>query len=232
MMVQGIPARPLWERILTKWRDLRKAEVGVVGLVLRYLYYRLHGKRILTHRGVRIRGLKNIDTSQGRLEIGTNFVGFTDKTDRTLLHIEGKLVVKGRLYIGRGCRMEIGRDAVAEFGGGQFGPNSRIVIMNGLRVGARFGMSWNCELVDSNFHQIAYPGRETKSDPCIVFGDDVWLGYHVKVMPGVRLARNTVVAAHAVVTKSCDEEHVLLGGFPAKVLQRGVSFDIGRTEHR
>lgn len=218
------------KRAFEKWRDLRRAEVCIALMLLRYLYYRLHGKRILAHQKVRIRGLRNIHTRQ-LLEIGTRFAGFTDRHDRTLLHVEGKLIFEGKSYVGRGCRVEIGRDAIAQFGSAYLGPHSRLVIMNGLQAGARFNMSWNCEIVDSNFHPLHYQGREVKRDPCISFADDVWLGHNVKVMPGVRLAQGTVVAAHAVLTKPCAEERVLLGGFPAAILQRDVSFDMSRVQH-
>lgn len=53
----------------------------------------------------------------------------------------------------------------------------------------------------------------------ISIGDNVWMGAHVVINPGVTLGNNVVVAAGAVVTKSF-EDNVVIGGVPAKILNR------------
>lgn len=47
---------------------------------------------------------------------------------------------------------------------------------------------------------------------------NVWLGFHVTVLPGVRIGANTIVAAGAVVSRDLPED-VLAGGIPAKPLK-------------
>jgi len=44
--------------------------------------------------------------------------------------------------------------------------------------------------------------------------DDVWIGAHAVIMPGVRLGRGCVIAASAVVTKSV-EPNTVVAGIPA-----------------
>lgn len=53
----------------------------------------------------------------------------------------------------------------------------------------------------------------------IFIDDDVWIGSGAIILPGVHLARGTVVAAGAVVTKST-EPYTLVAGLPAKILGR------------
>jgi acetyltransferase-like isoleucine patch superfamily enzyme len=48
--------------------------------------------------------------------------------------------------------------------------------------------------------------------------EDVWLGTHVVVLPGVTLERGVVVGSNAVVTKSV-EANAVIGGIPAKILK-------------
>ncbi len=50
-------------------------------------------------------------------------------------------------------------------------------------------------------------------------GDDVWIGAHAVVLPGVRIATGTVVAAGAVVT-SDTEPYSIVGGVPARPIGR------------
>ncbi len=62
----------------------------------------------------------------------------------------------------------------------------------------------------------------------IEIGDDVWLCGGCVVTAGVKIANGVVVAANAVVTKSIEEENVIVGGIPAKVLGKRKD---GRAEY-
>lgn len=59
--------------------------------------------------------------------------------------------------------------------------------------------------------------RDTISKP-IVVRENAWLGVGVSVMPGVTIGKNSVVAAHAVVTKDVPD-NVIVGGIPAKIIK-------------
>ena len=53
----------------------------------------------------------------------------------------------------------------------------------------------------------------------VVIEDDVWVGANVTILKGVTIGHGSVVAAGAVVTKSCPP-YSIIGGVPAKVLRR------------
>ncbi|MBK5108708.1 MAG: maltose O-acetyltransferase, partial [Anaerolineales bacterium] len=55
----------------------------------------------------------------------------------------------------------------------------------------------------------------------IVIGDNVWVGGSAILLPGVRIGRNTVVGAGAVVSRSVPENSVVVGN-PAKVIKEIV----------
>ena len=57
--------------------------------------------------------------------------------------------------------------------------------------------------------------RQPHSGGTIVIEDDVWIGSNVVVLKNVRLAKGTVVAAGAVVTRDT-EPYSIVGGIPAK----------------
>jgi acetyltransferase-like isoleucine patch superfamily enzyme len=54
----------------------------------------------------------------------------------------------------------------------------------------------------------------------IHIGRYCWIGANAVVLSGVRLVDHTVVSAGAVVTRSCEEGYVVLGGKPARVVKR------------
>lgn len=58
-----------------------------------------------------------------------------------------------------------------------------------------------------------------QTDP-IKIGDNCWLGANSIILPGVQLGNHVIVAAGAVVTRSFEEDNILLGGVPATVIKK------------
>lgn len=56
-------------------------------------------------------------------------------------------------------------------------------------------------------------------DVPVVIEDDVWCDANVTILKGVTIGRGSIVAAGAVVTKSC-HPYSIIGGIPAKILKR------------
>lgn len=53
----------------------------------------------------------------------------------------------------------------------------------------------------------------------VTIGDNVWIGGHAVINPGVTIGNNVVVAAGAVVTKDVPDD-VVVAGVPAKIIRR------------
>ena len=58
----------------------------------------------------------------------------------------------------------------------------------------------------------------------IFIGENCFIGMNSTIMYGVTLANNTIVAAGRVVTKSVDEEGLIIGGNPARIIGRASDF--------
>ena len=52
----------------------------------------------------------------------------------------------------------------------------------------------------------------------VTIGDNVWIGGHAVINPGVTIGDNAVIAAGAVVTRDVPD-HAVVGGVPAKVIR-------------
>ena len=190
---------------------------------MNYLYFALHRKQILAHKNAVIRGLKNI-TTKGLLQVGTSYVGFSMKNDKTFLNIRGKLITHSDFLIGRGCRFDIGPSATCILGSGFINVNTKLIIMHGLQIGYNVAIGWDCEIIDEDFHSISYNGKQER-DKKIVIGNHVWIGSGVKILKGVKIGDNNVIAGSSVVTKSFDEQNVLIAGNPAKIIKREISWE-------
>lgn len=63
-----------------------------------------------------------------------------------------------------------------------------------------------------------------ENDKEVIIEDDIWIGANVTILMGVTIGRGSVVAAGAVVNKSCPP-YSIIGGVPAKVLKFRFNVD-------
>lgn len=58
----------------------------------------------------------------------------------------------------------------------------------------------------------------------IKIGNHVWICEGVKILNNVKIPANSVVATRCLVTKTIEEENVVIGGIPAKVIRRNCNW--------
>lgn len=69
---------------------------------------------------------------------------------------------------------------------------------------------------DALFDIRKFPQGEDKYQ--VVVGNDVWIGSHVLIVPGVRIGDGAIIAAGSVVSKDV-EPYSIVGGVPAKIIK-------------
>ena len=90
-----------------------------------------------------------------------------------------------------------------------------------INIGKYVKIGYLCNISDSNFHDLN-PKNRNNSDPnpkAVIIEDHVFIGNQVTILKGVRIGKNSVVGANAVVTKSFPE-NVIIAGNPAKIINR------------
>lgn len=107
-----------------------------------------------------------------------------------------------------------------------------------IEIGDHFFMNMDCVILDGlkvtfgDHVYVAHCGFYTAGHPLdvtqrnqgleyaypITIGNNVWIGGHVCVLPGVSIGDNTVIGAGSVVTKDIPA-HVLAAGNPCRVLR-------------
>ncbi len=183
----------------------------------------LYKKDFFLHQHVTLKGINNIEVS-GLLKIGIDYFGFLHKKDKTLLNIQGKLIIKGDYSIGRGCRFDIAQNAILSIGyGGYISPNTNFIIMHGLKIGNNCIISWDCQFLDEDFHEITYEGKKERNKN-IEIGNNVWIGCGVKIYKGVKIPDNTIIAANSIVKSVFNFENTLIGGNPAIILKSDINW--------
>lgn len=131
------------------------------------------------------------------------------------VHIWGKtdITIGSNFYIGRYSQIEC--DA-------QIGDN--VMLANRVALVGKY---------DHHYQQIGVPTRLASAikdkdynwkglHSKVIIEDDVWVGYGVIIMSGVKIGTGSIIAAGSVVTKDIDS-YCVYGGVPAKKI--GERFD-------
>jgi acetyltransferase-like isoleucine patch superfamily enzyme len=87
----------------------------------------------------------------------------------------------------------------------------------GITIGDRVLIAPKVNLVTTGHPVEPDIRRDTISKP-INIKENAWLGIAATVMPGVTIGKNSVVAAHAVVSEDVPD-NVIVGGIPAKIIK-------------
>ncbi|MDE6274401.1 MAG: sugar O-acetyltransferase [Clostridiales bacterium] len=87
----------------------------------------------------------------------------------------------------------------------------------GIKIGDNVLIGQQVVLATLN-HDLPPKERANMSPAPIKIGNDVWIGAHATVLPGVTVGDGAVIAAGAVVTKDVPANTVV-GGVPAKIIK-------------
>jgi len=133
----------------------------------------------------------------------------------------GRFTTGGVCLLGPSCRIAIvGKEdqpAHLHIGEGtEIGDRSIINASQRIEIGARCSISWDCDITDTDFHQVVLAdGRRPPVSEPVIIENDVWIGSHCLILKGVTIGHHSVVAAGSVVHRSMPP-HSLVAGNPAR----------------
>ncbi|MCX8084449.1 MAG: acyltransferase [Calditerrivibrio sp.] len=89
---------------------------------------------------------------------------------------------------------------------------------NGLYCGENFLFAPGVKIITSG-HDLKDLSKPTKDGP-VVIGDDVWIGANVVILPGVKIGNRCIIGAGSIVTRSFEEDDLIIAGNPAKIIRK------------
>lgn len=191
---------------------------GALGLVLRKLLYPLLlgavGKGVVFGQGVVLRHPHKVRLGDG-----------VTVDDLVVLDAKGtsnRGIDVGRgVFLGRGTILSCKDGDIAIGDHGNFGFHCEVFSGSSVTVGKHGLFAAQSYLVGGG-HEFERPELavidQPRSSRGIVLGDNVWLGTGAKVLDGVRIGRDVVVGANAVVSADLPDG-AIAAGVPARVLR-------------
>jgi acetyltransferase-like isoleucine patch superfamily enzyme len=185
---------------------------------------------VIISRHVLINSMKGNVEFQCQVRSGTVRIGFSTVPvfdrykSRAVWNVGGgRIIFRGRTVIGQGCR--IGSGGTLVFGENfQVTAETTIICDESITFGREVLCSWQCQIMDTDFHQVITDGEARKITSPISIGDHVWIGSRVIINKGSEIAENSVIAASSVVAGKFSEPNTLLAGVPAAVKKTNINW--------
>jgi acetyltransferase-like isoleucine patch superfamily enzyme len=192
---------------------------GGVGYFLRKNTYRWFirsiGSNFILGRNVVIR-------HPHRLKIGNNVT----IDDNCLIDGRGAgdtgVIIENNVVINRNCYIQAKNGYIRISNRASIGCNSVIISMDGLEIGEAVLIAGGC-YISAGAYKYENPNlpimdQVVYTNGPISIGAGVWIGTRVTLLDGVKIGKNAVIGAGAIVTKDIPEYTVAVG-IPAKVIR-------------
>jgi len=185
---------------------------------------------VIVSRYVLINSLKgsvclNGYKKRGQIRIGFSSVPVFDRAkSRSVWNIGGGTVVfNGHAFLGQGTK--IGSGGNLTFGENfQITAETTVICEEEITFGNNVLCSWQCQIMDTDFHQVIEDGVEKPVTAPVHIGNSVWIGSRVIINKGTTIPDNTVIASGSVISKTFEETNTLIAGVPAAVVKHNINW--------
>jgi acetyltransferase-like isoleucine patch superfamily enzyme len=165
-------------------------------------------------------GADRVQLADGaHLRIGLGPFGASSRHDVSVVRVrEGAaFACHGMVSLQRGVRVVVDGGTLRIGHATNVNGFTKIFCREGVTIGAECTLSWDVQVMDTDFHAMTVDGEQKPMTAPVTIGDRVWIGTGAKVMKGVTIGDGAVVAAGAVVVSDVPP-HTIVGGVPAKAL--------------
>ncbi len=128
------------------------------------------------------------------------------------------------------CTLVCGLNGCIEIGDNTMLNGVAVTAYKKVSIGKNCQIASNTIISDTDFHPTNWQVREMEvlgnkidhkevGKAEVTIGNNVWIGWGVIILKGVKIGNNSIVAAGAVVTSEVPE-NVIVAGNPAKIIKR------------
>lgn len=187
---------------------------------------------IILTRNVRFYNLSGKIVLNGIVKTGMVRFGFFGEDNmywnsaKTLLQIEGRLVLSHNIHIANGIVIRVEKDANLRIDENvRISNEVRIICYNDITIKKNNRIAWECQIMDTTFHYIRNISTKEYNTihGTIVIGENNWIGNRCNIMKGTKLPNYCIVTSGSLINKDFSEhQYSVLAGSPAKLIKQGV----------
>lgn len=164
----------------------------------------------------------------GMVQIGYGEVGIFDmKRSRSIWKVSGEVTFKGKAHIGHGTKISVDKDAHLELGNNfTVTAESEIVVQKNIQFGDNVLISWDCLIMDTDFHKIYdQTGELINSPEPIIVGQKVWIGCRTVILKGSKISDGSIIGASSFLSKDISSESGIFAGNPIRFIKSNISWE-------
>jgi acetyltransferase-like isoleucine patch superfamily enzyme len=169
----------------------------------------------------------NCPIKTAMIQIGYGKIGISDfKRTRGIWEVYGEVIFNGRVFIMHGTKIVVGKDAQLILGD-NFTTSTEVSIIAEKRItiGDESGISWQTQVMDTDFHHIADEHGVVFNEPAeVIIGNKVWIGCRCTILKGVTIPNGCIIAANSLITRKLSGENNIFGGSPTRVLKSNITW--------
>lgn len=164
----------------------------------------------------------------GMIQIGYGKIGIFDmKRSRSIWQVSGQIVFKGKAHIGHGTKISVKKDAKIEFGDNFYvTAESEIIAHNNIQFGDNVLISWDCLIMDTDFHKIYdLTGLLINAPEPIIIGKRVWIGCRNVILKGSQISNDSIIGANSFLSKDISSQSGIFAGNPIRFIKGGITWE-------
>ena len=174
-------------------------------------------------------GIDSDIVKTGMVQIGYDNAGIIDsRYQRSVLQFSrnSKLIFRGNAKLCSGTRIVVGNKAkmIVENGVAITG-NTSLICYCGIEIGSDTIISWDCLIMDTDFHKIIENGSVVNNDKPIYIGTHVWIGCKNTILKGSYIPKDVIIAANPTIAKKLIKSNCIYGGTPVRLLKENVEWE-------
>ena len=161
---------------------------------------------------------------------GQSFEFPTTSKGTSEILLDGKMVFKGNVQIGKDVSLLIDKGAYFEMGHFScLGSSVLVVCKNRIVLGEYVRVGFQVQFIDTTIHQLIdlNTNKNLPLNAPIYLSDYNWIGNRTTIMKNTKTPINCIVASNSLINKDYTQfgENILIGGMPAKLIKENIVRD-------